>query len=781
MNQVVDPGARDLAAAAAENSQRFRPKVWLALILAAYLVITLAYGALNPLFESPDEHMHYLTVQYLADYGRLPSVAPGNAYDAWIGQEAAQPPLYYLIGAGLIAPLNPVNPSSELWLNEFTAMGDASSLNNINRFVHDGRDAFPWHGYAFAGHLLRGLSTLFGLGTLLFIYGSGRRLWPADPYRALLAASLVAFLPQFNFLHASITNDTLIIFLISAALWQIIRLWLDHVSIVRLLLLGVTIGFASLTKNAGIVLLVYAVGVLVLLAIRSQTKLDDAPPDDLIEPVSPSLAGIRLLLVVFVFMIVPAILISGWLWARNWQLYGDFTATNQFVRIAGGDRDYTVWQVFGESGGLWLSLFAVFGWFNLRPPDWVYWFWNGVIALAAAGALWHGLRRFRFRQRPSAARSSGRSFTAHMVHLLRQKWVLPALLAGWVLLVYASLVTFMLQTEAAQGRLLFPALVPLALGAAYGLTVESPIRRISRLLPPAALFVTLYCLFFVIYPAYARPGLVTTLPAEAASFDAHLGQGLTLIGAEIETQEAGAGDKIWMTLYWSARSKIEAAPEFAVTVFGRELTEVGKHHGYHGRGMYPASLWEPGEIVVDRFSVQLNEALAAPALAQIRVNVIDGESDLAVGEVKLIPEGWPSSKSPVLAQIGDAIALTSTEIHPSTVRAGDTIGLDVQWHVLQPPGVDLTTLVHIGQPDQAPLAVGDRPPLNGDYPTRVWEKGEVINDSYGLTLPADLPAGKYPLWVGLYDSETITRWLLASGGSPQPNNVYLAGWVEVVE
>ena len=487
MNQVVDPGASDLAPAAADNSQRLRPRVWLALILAAYLVITLAYGALNPLFESPDEHMHYFTIQYLVDYGQLPAVAPGNAYDAWMGQEAAQPPLYYLIGAGLIAPLNPVDPSSELWLNDFTAMGDASSLNNINRFVHDGRDSFPWHGYAFAGHLLRGLSTFFGLGTLLFIYGSGRRLWPADPYRALLAAALVAFLPQFNFLHASITNDTLIIFLISAALWQIIRLWLDRVSIVRLLLLGVTIGFASLTKNAGIVLLIYAVGVLVLLAIRNQPNQDDAHPDDLIKPVSPTLAGMRLLLVVFVFTVVPAILLSGWLWARNWQLYGDFTATNQFIRIAGGDRDYTVWQVFGESGGLWLSLFAVFGWFNLRPPDWVYWFWNGVAALAAAGVLWHGLRRRRFRQRTPAAGGNARSFSENIGHLLRQKWVLPALLAGWVLLVYASLVTFMLQTEAAQGRLLFPALVPLALGVAYGLTSESPIRRISRFLAPAAI------------------------------------------------------------------------------------------------------------------------------------------------------------------------------------------------------------------------------------------------------------------------------------------------------
>ncbi|MEZ4517410.1 MAG: hypothetical protein R3C44_11465 [Chloroflexota bacterium] len=48
--------------------------------------------------------------------------------------------------------------------------------------------------------------------------------------------------------------------------------------------------------------------------------------------------------------------------------YGDPTAANQFVAIAGGDRGYTLLQVFRESPGLILSLVAVFGWFNLQPP-----------------------------------------------------------------------------------------------------------------------------------------------------------------------------------------------------------------------------------------------------------------------------------------------------------------------------------------------------------------------------------------------------------------------------
>jgi hypothetical protein len=136
---------------------------------------------------------------------------------------------------------------------------------------------------------------------------------------------------------------------------------------------------------------------------------------------------------------------------------------------------------------------------------------------------------------------------------------------------------------------------------------------------------------------------------------------------------------------------------------------------------------------------------------------------------------------PELAQIRDAIALTDVGITPAQPKAGETIQLAVQWNVLKNPISDLTTLVHIGQPDQPPLVTGDRPPLNGDYPTRVWEAGEVVDDVYSLVLPADLEAGRYPIWIGMYDSETITRWELAVDGEPEPHSVYLAGWVEVRE
>ena len=146
-----------------------RRRAMLALILLGYLLLTLAYGAVNPLFEAPDEHWHFFTAVSIADTGRLPRVE--DPPDEFLGQEAAQPPLYYLLGAALLAPFDTTGWRAAIWENPYAWIGDASALTNVNRMVHTLAEAWPWQGWAMAAHLLRVLSTLFGLGTLLCIYG----------------------------------------------------------------------------------------------------------------------------------------------------------------------------------------------------------------------------------------------------------------------------------------------------------------------------------------------------------------------------------------------------------------------------------------------------------------------------------------------------------------------------------------------------------------------------------------------------------------------------------
>ena len=88
-------------------------------------------------------------------------------------------------------------------------------------------------------------------------------------------------------------------------------------------------------------------------------------------------------------------------------------------------------------------------------------------------------------------------------------------------------------------------------------------------------------------------------------------------------------------------------------------------------------------------------------------------------------------------------------------------------------------MVEVETSSGEPLAVGDRPPIDGAYPTRVWGVGEVINDFYSLLIPPEILPGRYPLWLGMYDSQTIVRLPVTVDGELQPNNVILAGWLEI--
>jgi hypothetical protein len=309
---------------------------------------------------------------------------------------------------------------------------------------------------------------------------------------------------------------------------------------------------------------------------------------------------------------VPATLLGGWLLARNWLLYGDVTAANQFVRIAGGDRGYTLGEVLAESSGLWTSFFALFGWFNVRAPEWVYGVWNGLVLLAGAGAL------------VRAARDARRGRHGPTIAL----W-----LALWVLLVYAGLVSFMLRTPAAQGRLLFPALLPLALGVAYGLDWG----RLPLLASLLALLTSLYCLVWVLPVAYERPPdiSVSAIPAEATLLQTDLGQGVELVASRIDSSAARPGETVWLTLFWRVRPVPPTAPEMVVELFGPELVLAGKLHSYHGGGLYPANLWPAGAIVVDRVGVRLLETVEGPATVWVQVGLAGEVERVTIGTVSV--------------------------------------------------------------------------------------------------------------------------------------------------
>jgi hypothetical protein len=95
----------------------------------------------------------------------------------------------------------------------------------------------------------------------------------------------------------------------------------------------------------------------------------------------------------------------------------------------------------------------------------------------------------------------------------------------------------------------------------------------------------------------------------------------------------------------------------------------------------------------------------------------------------------------------------------------------IYWLSLTTPATDYTVFVHLLDKSGQVAAGWDTPPVNGNYPTHLWSKDEIVEDHHHLTLPPDLASNDYRLVIGLYQIETLQRLaVLDSSGSRVPND-----------
>jgi hypothetical protein len=249
---------------------RVRRSWVLAAILVLFVALSILYNVYTPVFESPDELQHTAFVAWLDDHGALPVVTKDKP-GPW-EQEGTQPPLYYWLATALTGwqphdaadRLANVNPHAG-------GIGDPKRPDNKNRVIHDpAQESWPYHGTVLFVHLLRLVSTLIAVGTLLAVYRLGRTVFPDRPGIALGMVGLVAFIPQFLFLSASVNNDNLVILICS---WTVVLLasWLCTARLpswLALGALGLLLGLAALSKLSGLFLWPLAAATLAWLAWR---------------------------------------------------------------------------------------------------------------------------------------------------------------------------------------------------------------------------------------------------------------------------------------------------------------------------------------------------------------------------------------------------------------------------------------------------------------------------------------------------------------------------------
>ncbi|MEP7358285.1 MAG: glycosyltransferase family 39 protein, partial [Anaerolineales bacterium] len=395
--------------------KRDRPGVWVAVLILAHLVLGLMYDQATPIFEAPDEGTHYAVIDWLAAGYGLPVQNPLGPRTLW-AQEGSQPPLYYWLASRLVAWVPERNLDSAYVQNPLSRIGIPGTAHNANLYRHP-LERPPLQGVELAVRLVRWFSLALGALTIYLTWRLAELVFPGQTVLALLAAALVAFNPMVLFINASVNNDNLLMLLSSASLVAIVVFMRPRVPQYgwKALVLGLLLGLAALTKVSGLVLWpVAAVGV-AWGAIRGRDW--------------------RRFLMAGLIIAAAAVLVSGWWYWRNQQLYGEWLGLNTMVAMA-GPRALTIHLVDllrTEWYGFFLSYWGVFGVFTILPADWVFGFYFILTLWSGLGWLQTLLRR-PLRLTPEVL-----------------------LLVVFIILTLVGIVNWTLQTLASQGRLMFGA------------------------------------------------------------------------------------------------------------------------------------------------------------------------------------------------------------------------------------------------------------------------------------------------------------------------------------
>ena len=758
------------------------------LLLAVYLLLASLFSFVTPPFEAPDEIWHFAFVHHLVTQRKLP-VAEPDTRALW-RQQGTQAPAYYA-GAAVLTALIDQSDFPELFAraNPHRAIGQPDTVINRNYLIHHRHEeSSPWQRSILALHAARLFSVFLGAVTVYAVY---RTLYLIlSPQNALLGTAFAAFLPQFAFISASVSNDNAVTAAAALVLWQLTEMLVEGgpPQKSRLLQLGAALGLALLSKLSGLGLAGVSAAAILWLAWRNR--------------------NIRPIFDAALWTAIPAVLLAGWWYLRNWRLYGDPLAwemweANILLRVIPAGP----LQILSELGGLERSFWGLFGWLNLPYPAWVYLALRVVAVVVALGILFHLVRWARPRSTHLAS-----SYAPHAFLLL------------WLLVLTISWLRFMRVAPAAQGRYFFAALPALALlwalgwtgwGSRFGLRVGWSVTSALGLL-------TLATPFLLLRPAYLPPTMSITesnqgTPASPPPHALYLAGNSEIrlqhatVSYDGPREQAGERDPQVPTVFPGEEVQVDLAfitnapladdwSLFIHLVDGTGLT-VAQLDTMPGGGLRPTSGWQPGRLLFDSYTVAIPLAAHTPNRASWQIGFydhrsgerlaqVDGGTSYTFGEVTICPAGFtvsdcqPGGKAdlsldgghiipiPVHVQFVDNVTLAGYSFSSRTPVPGEEMTVTLYWAASGSVSESYTVFAHLLTDNFEMFGGADLQPTPS---TEAWAAGETVATVHTFIVPPDAPAGLYQIEIGLYTRPDFRRLRVLDRINPAQEDRLLLG------
>ena len=713
----------------------------LILILILYTGLHGLYSWATPPYEASDEILHYPMIHYLSENNfALPPMNPDNPNADW-RQQGAQPPLYHLLGALLIRPLDLSDLDTSRRVNAHADIGFVLPDGNANMVM----PTTTWDGNVIAVYLLRLLSFMLSSGVIVVTYYTARELFPEQAYLWWGSAALTAFLPMFIFVGAAVNNDNLSNLMGNLLVLLLIRLWKaeKRPSWRDYALIGVVVGCGILSKLSIGVLIPFVAVILATLSWRFR----DWRPFVVGGAVSGGLT----------------IAIAGWWYWRNYVRYGDPTGLEAFLGMAGRRTVPADWgQIWAERESFLRAWWGFFGGMNVSMSGAVYTVFNLIGGIALLSALAFLLVR------------------VYRADWDRRQWGAVAITLLYPAIAFISYTRWTSLTPASQGRLLFITLSSVSLWMAVGLTwVWSHRLRSIVLTGTSAYFLTIALLapFLFIRPLYTPPPAIDTIePAITFHAPDEAGGAIGIANIDVQTPTVHPDEYVIITTDMQIVAPTRRNWSLFVHLLTPEGVRLAQRDMYPGQGLLLTSELEAGHAWENTIAVRIPPHTYAPTNLTVslgwyhlptgeRMTIADGADMHALDTVRL--QTHPSRfdvPSPQSITFNRQAQLIGYDVDTLSVQRGTALDVTFYWRQVRPMREDYVVFAQVV--DLATLtryAASDAMPAEWTRPTTTWEADDIIIDPHTLTIAADTPPGTYALIMGMYRNQdgTITRLPIA--------------------
>jgi hypothetical protein len=254
-----------------------------------------------------------------------------------------------------------------------------------------------------------------------------------------------------------------------------------------------------------------------------------------------------------------------------------------------------------------------------------------------------------------------------------------------------------------------------------------------------------------------------------------LGDGLMLVGTDLEGDALQAGSPLALNLHWRCDSGDGDCPQ---DVSGRQMavrllpeSEGGATHIlWEGPVAPDDSIWRSGEVLCRRLPLHLPGDVEE---GRYKLSLETSGVSLPVADLALGPStrryDAPPVERKINATLGEALKLVGTT-YAEPDAPGQSLRVTLVWQALSSPGADYVVFVHLVDQTGQVIAQSDAAPAASvepaGYPTSRWATGEVVLDEHVLPSPPGA-TGVYRLLAGMYDPLTGER-LAAQDAAGQP-------------